>query len=203
VDLRRRTVGWQWLDANRPPRACSQARWSIRRSGAPSRTVRRDEVGRTRQQRRQDGSGHGRLIPQQVAHVAKAHELSPHHGAGPGSRDADSILRPRDRTASSGGRRHEGSFFCSSGSGSPVARRGPGDLSVGRASEPPAIPGRIKRASVERQRRTARGRDAYVFGNRTVTPLDSRNVTMDLQASVARLGLPVNASMTSAAPTRR
>ena len=35
-----------------------------------------------------------------------------------------------------------------------------------------------------------RGRDAYVFATRTGAPLDSRNVTQDLQATLVRLGLP-------------
>ncbi len=35
-----------------------------------------------------------------------------------------------------------------------------------------------------------RGRDAHVFSSRTGTALDSRNVTTDLQATLARLGLP-------------
>lgn len=41
-----------------------------------------------------------------------------------------------------------------------------------------------------RSRQPVRGRDAYVFVSRSGTALDSRNVTQDLQAALARLGLP-------------
>ncbi len=41
-----------------------------------------------------------------------------------------------------------------------------------------------------RARQPVRGRDGYVFASRTGTPLDSRNVTQELQRALARLGLP-------------